>query len=194
MKKIVLDKNGIHEVQQNRDPYLLIDYASEVIPGKSAKGYKDLNEEEWIFKVHWPNDPNMPGMLQLEAMSQTASLALFSANIPPSKLYLASVDKAIFRRKVVPESLIQISATLIAEIRNIYKFKCKIISLPENKTCNLFEILMNGYIMKLYITLYKHTSYYIMLFRICYITIRLYIKLQTSLLAEIDTIQLLIWI
>ena len=45
MKKIVLDKNGIHEVQQNRDPYLLIDYASEVIPGKSAKGYKDLNED-----------------------------------------------------------------------------------------------------------------------------------------------------
>ena len=51
MKKIVLDKNGIHEVQQNRDPYLLIDYASEVIPGKSAKGYKDLNEDE--FKVIW---------------------------------------------------------------------------------------------------------------------------------------------
>ena len=52
MKKIVLEKNGIHEVQQNRDPYLLIDYASEVIPGKSAKGYKDLNEDEWFFKVH----------------------------------------------------------------------------------------------------------------------------------------------
>ena len=42
MKKIVLDKQGIYEYQQNREPYLMIDFATEVIPGKSAKGYKNL--------------------------------------------------------------------------------------------------------------------------------------------------------
>ena len=42
MTKIILDKNQIHEFQQNRDPYLMIDYATEIIPGKSAKGYKDM--------------------------------------------------------------------------------------------------------------------------------------------------------
>ena len=44
MKKIVLDKQRIYEYQQNREPYLLIDFATEVIPGKSAKGYKNLNK------------------------------------------------------------------------------------------------------------------------------------------------------
>ena len=39
MEKIILDKKGIHEYQQNRAPYLMIDFATEIIPGKSAKGY-----------------------------------------------------------------------------------------------------------------------------------------------------------
>ena len=44
MEKIILDKKGIHEYQQNRAPYLMIDFATEIIPGKSAKGYKDLKK------------------------------------------------------------------------------------------------------------------------------------------------------
>ena len=78
MKKIVLDKKKIYEYQQNREPYLMIDFASEVIPGVSAKGYKELKSDEWFFKVHWLNDPNMPGMLQIEALVQMSSLAILS--------------------------------------------------------------------------------------------------------------------
>ena len=55
-----LDKKKILEFQQNREPYLLIDHATEVVPGISSKGYKFLKNDEWFFKVHWPNDPNMP--------------------------------------------------------------------------------------------------------------------------------------
>ena len=50
MNKLTLDLQGIKDYQQNREPYLLIDYASEVIPGVSAKGYKDLKENEWFLK------------------------------------------------------------------------------------------------------------------------------------------------
>ena len=78
MKKLVLDKNQILDYQQNRDPYLMIDYASEVIPGESAKGYKNLIKDEWFFKVHWPKDPNMPGMLQIEAMVQLSALSILT--------------------------------------------------------------------------------------------------------------------
>ena len=63
MEKIELDIDGIKEFQQNRYPYLLIDYANEIIPGKSAEGYKDLRLDDWWFKVHFPGDPNMPGAL-----------------------------------------------------------------------------------------------------------------------------------
>ena len=102
MKKVVLDKKGIYEIQQNREPYLLIDYASEIIPGKSAKGYKDLKNDEWFFKVHWPNDPNMPGMLQVEALVQMCALALFS--LPGNKgkvAYLTSANNI----KLIEESI-----------------------------------------------------------------------------------------
>ena len=73
-----LNKEQILEYQQNRPPYLMIDFAEEVVPGKSAKGYKDFKEDEWFFKVHWPSDPNVPGMLQIEALVQMSALSILS--------------------------------------------------------------------------------------------------------------------
>ena len=78
MSKLILDKKKILDYQQNRDPYLMIDYAEEVIPGVSSKGYKDFTNKEWFFKVHWPEDPNVPGMLQIESLVQMASLSILT--------------------------------------------------------------------------------------------------------------------
>ena len=97
MEKIILDKKGILEYQQNRSPYLMIDFATEIIPGKSAKGYKDLNNDEWFFKVHWPKDPNMPGMLQVEALVQMCALSILC--LPGNKgkvMYLTSANNLKF--------------------------------------------------------------------------------------------------
>ena len=58
MTKIKLDKKQILQYQKNRFPFLMIDYATEVIPGKSSKGYKLLPEGEWFFSVHWEDDPD----------------------------------------------------------------------------------------------------------------------------------------
>lgn len=101
--KLSLDKNQICEYQQNRDPYLMIDFASEIIPGQIANGFKHLKEDEWFFKVHWPNDPNMPGMLQLEALTQMCALSILT--LPGNKgkiLYLSSVNNVKFYKKVIP--------------------------------------------------------------------------------------------
>ena len=78
MKNIKLNRDEILKIQMNRDPYLMIDHADEIIIGKKSRGYKHLKNDEWFFKVHWPGDPNMPGMLQLEAMTQMASLIILS--------------------------------------------------------------------------------------------------------------------
>jgi 3-hydroxyacyl-[acyl-carrier-protein] dehydratase len=102
MNKFSLDKKGIYEIQQNREPYLFIDHASEIIPGVSAKGYKDLKPDEWFFKVHWPKDPNMPGMLQIEALVQVCSLSILS--LPGNKgkiMYLTSATDLKFIKKIV---------------------------------------------------------------------------------------------
>ena len=113
MKKISLDKKGICEYQQNREPYLLIDYATEIIPGVSAKGYKELKKDEWFFKVHWPNDPNMPGMLQIEALVQMCALSILC--LPGNKgkvMYLTSANNLKFIKKIIPESRLDIETKI----------------------------------------------------------------------------------
>ena len=113
MKKIILDKKGIQEYQQNRAPYLLIDFATEIIPGESAKGYKDLNNDEWFFKVHWPNDPNMPGMLQIEALVQMCALSILT--LPNNKgkvMYLTSANNIKFIKKILPNSKLYIETKI----------------------------------------------------------------------------------
>ena len=113
MKKIILDKNGIYEYQQNREPYLLIDFATEIIPGKSAKGYKDLGSDEWFFKVHWPGDPNMPAMLQIEALVQMCALSILS--LPGNKgkvVYLTSANNMKFAKKIIPNSRLYIETKI----------------------------------------------------------------------------------
>ena len=110
-----LDKKKILEYQQNRDPYLLIDHASEVLPGKSAKGYKILKNDEWFFKVHWPNDPNMPGMLQVEALVQMCALAILT--LPSNKgkvVYLVKANNLKFIKKIVPNTKFEIDTKILS--------------------------------------------------------------------------------
>ena len=109
MKKLSLNLDGIKEYQQNREPYLMIDFANEIVPGVSAKGYKDLKPEEWFFKVHWPNDPNMPGMLQIESLVQMCALSILS--LPGNKgkvVYLTSANNLKFIKKIVPNTRLYI--------------------------------------------------------------------------------------
>ncbi len=108
-----LNLSEIKEYQQNREPYLLIDYATEVIPGKSACGYKDLPEDEWFFKVHWPTDPNMPGMLQIESLVQMCALSILT--LPGNKgkvLYLVSANKLQFKKKIIPNSRLELNTKI----------------------------------------------------------------------------------
>ena len=103
------NKEQILEYQQNRPPYLMIDFAEEVVPGKSAKGYKDFKEDEWFFKVHWPKDPNVPGMLQIEALVQMSALSILS--LPGNKgkvMYLTSANNIKFIKKIIPNKRLYI--------------------------------------------------------------------------------------
>jgi len=119
-----LSRKQIIKIQKNRDPYLLIDYATKVVPGKSVEGYKILKKNEWFFKVHWPGDPNMPGMLQVEAMVQMSSLIIFTLpNISGKILYLADSNNIKFFKKIVPGDKLKIVSKLISNSRGLYKFE-----------------------------------------------------------------------
>ena len=107
------NKEQILEYQQNKPPYLMIDFAEEVVPGKSAKGYKDFKEDEWFFKVHWPRDPNVPGMLQIEALVQMSALSILS--LPGNKgkvMYLTSANNIKFIKKIIPNKRLYIETKI----------------------------------------------------------------------------------
>ena len=119
-----LHYKDILEYQQNRNPYLMIDAATSVVPGKSSNAYKLLKEDEWFFEVHWPGDPNMPGMLQIEALVQTASLSILT--LPNNKgkiMYLVSADKIKFINKIIPGDKLELETKVISWKRGMGKFE-----------------------------------------------------------------------
>ena len=133
MKALNLDKKGIYEYQQNREPYLMIDHATEVIPGVSAKGYKDFKSDEWFFKVHWKNDPNVPGMLQIEALIQMCALSIFT--LPGNKgktMYLTSAHNLKFIKKILPKSRLYIETKIKSFKRGLAI--CEGVGLLDNVT------------------------------------------------------------
>ena len=128
-----MNYNHLIKIQPNRDPFLFLQEITEVIPRELTVNEIALPKSNWFFECHWDGDPNMPAMLQLEAMSQTASLCLFSLKKPPKKLYLASISNAIFRRKIIPQMEIIVKAKFESEVLNIYKYKCTIRDKNNNK-------------------------------------------------------------
>ena len=112
-KKIRLDHKGLHEYQANRFPYLMIDVAEEIVPGVSARGYKNLTINDWFFECHFPGDPNMPGMLQLEAIVQLSALMIFTLPGNKGKIaYVTSIKNVKFRKKVLPGDRFEIESKL----------------------------------------------------------------------------------
>jgi len=121
-----LNRKQILKIQKNRDPYLLMDYATKVIPGKSAEGFKLLKKNEWFFKVHWPGDPNMPGMLQVESMVQISSLIILTLpNMSGKTLYLANSNNIKFFKKITPGNKLKIISKLVSKKRGLFKFESK---------------------------------------------------------------------
>ena len=110
---ITLDHSEILEYQKNRFPYLMLDRATAVCPGVSADGYKNLSNSDWFFQCHFPGDPNMPGMLQAEAMVQLAALAILT--LPGNKgkvMYLTQLSKLQLKRKVVPGDRLEMTTSI----------------------------------------------------------------------------------
>lgn len=121
MKPFSLNYIELQEYQPNRYPFLMIDNVSEVLPGKYAKGHKNLTLNEWYFPKHFPGAPNMPGALQLEAMAQMLTVAI--TTLPGLK---GSVTHALqhlvkFKKEVLPGQSLVIEAEVISWRRGICK-------------------------------------------------------------------------
>ncbi|MGL9728805.1 3-hydroxyacyl-ACP dehydratase FabZ [Enterococcus sp. DIV0756] len=93
----------IKEIIPHRYPMLLIDRVEELEAGKSIKAKKNVSVNEPFFQGHFPHEPVMPGVLIVEAMAQAGAIALLSMDEFKGKTaYFGGIDKAKFRKKVVP--------------------------------------------------------------------------------------------
>lgn len=100
---ISLDYSQILEMLPHRYPFLLIDRITECVAGKYSKGYKNVSFNEPFFQGHFPENPIMPGVLQIEALAQTAAPILMLMNEYKGRLALfAGIEGAKFKNIVRP--------------------------------------------------------------------------------------------
>jgi 3-hydroxyacyl-[acyl-carrier-protein] dehydratase len=116
-----LNSEELKKYQPNRYPFLMIDYVTEVVPGKFANGYKNLTNNEWYFPVHFPGGPNMPGALQLEAMAQMLTVAVTTQEGLKGKVTHALEHTVKFKKEVLPGEQLILKTEIISWRRGICK-------------------------------------------------------------------------
>lgn len=124
-----LETADIHTIMgalPHRYPFLLIDRIINIDGDQSATGIKNVTINEPHFTGHFPDKPIMPGVLIIEAMAQTAGAitVLKKGSDKPSLVYFMTIDKAKFRRPVVPGDQLHIHVKKIKQRGNISKFEC----------------------------------------------------------------------
>ncbi|MBQ9983160.1 MAG: 3-hydroxyacyl-ACP dehydratase FabZ [Lachnospiraceae bacterium] len=109
-----LDIKQIMEIIPHRQPFLLIDRVTEMVPGQSIKGYKNVSYNEPFFAGHFPGEPVMPGVLQIEALAQLGAVAVLSMEENKGKIaYFAGIKDAKFKQKVVPGDRLDLECEII---------------------------------------------------------------------------------
>lgn len=114
----IMDINRIRELLPHRYPFLLVDKIIEL--GKNyIVGVKNITSNEPFFQGHFPQEPVMPGVLQVEAMAQTGGLLVLNTVDEPERhsTYFMKIDGVKFRQKVVPGDTLILRLELLAPIR-----------------------------------------------------------------------------
>lgn len=126
---MLLDIQQILQRLPHRYPFLLVDKVIECRTGKSILAVKNVSYNEPFFSGHFPGRPVMPGVMILEAMAQTTALLAFGSELegsrPDTLYYLVGVDKARFKKPVVPGDQLLMEARLTREIRGICRFEAE---------------------------------------------------------------------
>ena len=120
-----IDINQIQEILPHRYPFLMIDRVIEVDLGKTLTAIKNVSVNEPFFEGHFPHYPVFPGVLMLECIAQASAILaslMIDATASGENVYLfAGVDKARFKRPVVPGDQLVINVELVKHIKKLWR-------------------------------------------------------------------------
>jgi 3-hydroxyacyl-[acyl-carrier-protein] dehydratase len=124
---LVMNIQDIMKTLPHRYPFLLVDRLEEIEEGKRVAGYKNVTVNEPFFQGHFPGHPIMPGVLIIEAMAQVggAYVSVLDGIGDDSVTYFAGIDKARFRKPVLPGDVLRMELELVSKRRGIYLFSGK---------------------------------------------------------------------
>jgi len=112
----LLNCNQIQKIIPHRYPFLLVDRIEQVIPGKSAVGYKNVTVNEYFFPGHFPGEMVMPGVLIIESLAQVGAVAILIEEQNKGKLvYFGGINKARFKRKVIPGDCLKLETQIVKQ-------------------------------------------------------------------------------
>ena len=122
-----LNIEDIKKLIPHRNPFLFIEECTIIKKGKIGESFRIFYDTEYFFEGHFPENPIVPGVVIVEAMAQTAGVVV-SHNLINSKdqsVLFMSINKAKFRKPVLPNYKIIFYVELMNNIKNVYKFMCK---------------------------------------------------------------------
>jgi len=110
-----LTRDQVLELLPHRPPFLLVDEVEELEPGVRCVATRTLSGDDFWFAGHFPGNPVMPGVLIVEALAQTATIAAASGGDIAGKIGLfAGIDKVRFKRVVKPGDIMRLEAEIVA--------------------------------------------------------------------------------
>jgi len=125
----MMDIREILSLLPHRFPIILVDRVLELEAGKRIVAIKNVSANEPVFSGHFPHYPVMPGVLILESMAQAAAILAFVTAGHKAQdnglYYFAGIDKARFKRPVIPGDQLRHEVTLEREMRGVAKFAAR---------------------------------------------------------------------
>ena len=122
---MIINQEEIKDLIPHRTPFLFVDKCQIIEPGKKGISEKYFSEKEYFFQGHFPNNPIVPGVIIVEAMAQTAGIVVshqYKDEKDKSVLFM-SVNKARFRKPILPNQNIIFEVNFINKVRDVYKFQ-----------------------------------------------------------------------